>query len=106
MPGPDHILFQAAFANFNPHAATAIDFHNETRAPLLLIAGAKDHVSPASVVKANFDLYRKSMAITDYKEFPERTHFILGQQGWDEVADYAISWAEAHSLNRSMAVGS
>jgi hypothetical protein len=23
VPGPDHILFQAAFANFNPHAATA-----------------------------------------------------------------------------------
>jgi len=26
VPGPDHVLFQAAFANFNPHASTAVDF--------------------------------------------------------------------------------
>jgi len=37
VPGPDHVLFQAAFANFNPHAATAVDFQNDRRAPLLLI---------------------------------------------------------------------
>ena len=51
-------------------------------------------VSPPSVVKANFNLYRKSSAVTDYKEFPERTHFTLGQTGWEEVADYALTWAE------------
>jgi pimeloyl-ACP methyl ester carboxylesterase len=45
VPGPDHMLFQAAFANFNPHAATVVDFKNNDRAPLLLIAGEKDHVS-------------------------------------------------------------
>jgi hypothetical protein len=57
------------------HAATAVNFENNNRAPLLLISGGKDHVSPASVVEANFKLYRKSEAITDCKEFPERTHY-------------------------------
>jgi hypothetical protein len=52
---PGHILFQAAFANFNPHAATAVDFQNDRRAPLLLIARGGDHVSPASVVGAICD---------------------------------------------------
>ena len=98
VPGPDHVLFQAAFANFNPHAATAVDFQNDARAPLLLISGGKDHVSPASVVEANFKLYRKSKAVTEYKEFPERTHYTLGQQGWEEVADYALDWALRHSM--------
>lgn len=97
VPGPDHVLFQAAFANFNPHAATAVDFENKDRAPLLLISGGKDHVSPAPVVEANFKLYRKSSAITEYKEFPERSHYTLGQAGWEEVADYALSWALKHS---------
>jgi len=23
-------------------------------------------------------------AITEYKEFPERTHYTLGQEGWEE----------------------
>ena len=67
VPGPDHVLFQAAFANFNPHAATAVDFHNNHRAPLLLISGGNDHVSPASVVEANFKLYRHSQAVTEAK---------------------------------------
>ncbi len=102
VPGPDHVLFQAAFANFNPHAATAVNFLNNERAPLLMIAGGKDHVSPPSVVEANFKLYRQSGAVTDYMEFPDRTHFVLGQDGWQEVADYALNWAEAHARSRVM----
>ena len=103
VPGPDHVLFQAAFANFNPHAATAVDFHNNARPPLLLVAGSNDHVSPASVVEANFKLYRHSTAVTDYKNFPGRTHYTLGQEGWEAVADYALSWAETHAVTRSAA---
>ena len=98
VPGPDHVLFQAAFANFNPHAATAVDFHNDHRAPLLLISGGNDHVSPASVVEANFKLYDKSKAVTEYKNFAERTHYTLGQDGWEQVADYALTWAESKAL--------
>lgn len=93
VPGPDHVLFQAAFANFNPHAVTAVDFHNDERAPLLLIAGGHDHVSPASVIRANYHLYRKSTSVTDYMEYPDRTHFILAEPGWEDVADYALNWA-------------
>lgn len=102
VPGPDHVLFQAAFANFNPHAATAVNFQNEARAPLLLISGGNDHVSPASVVEANFKLYGKSKAVTEYRNFPGRTHYTLGQDGWEEVADYALTWLETKSGNRSV----
>jgi len=97
VPGPDHVLFQAAFANFNPHAASAVNFENGTRAPLLLISGGKDHVSPASVVKANFELYRNPLVLTEYKEYPERTHYTLGQAGWEEVADAALDWAMSNA---------
>jgi pimeloyl-ACP methyl ester carboxylesterase len=102
VPGPDHVLFQAAFANFNPHAATAVDFQNADRAPLLLISGGNDHVSPQSVVEANFKLYAKSRAVTEYKDFPGRTHYTLGQDGWEEVADYALTWSEAKAAKRSV----
>jgi alpha-beta hydrolase superfamily lysophospholipase len=97
VPGPDHILFQASLANFNPHAATTVNFHNDARAPLLLIAGGRDHVVPASVTKANFKLYGKSKAITALKEYPERSHYTLGLPGWEEVADYALDWAAQHA---------
>lgn len=106
VPGPDHVLFQAAFANFNPHAATAVNFENIERAPLLLLSGGIDHVSPASVVEANFRLYRRSSAITEYREFPGRTHYTLGQDGWEEVADYALSWSESNAGKRSATLAS
>ena len=99
VPGPDHLLFQASLANFNPHAPTAVDFHNDDRAPLLLIAGGQDHIAPASVTEANFKLYRRSKAVTDYQEFPDRPHFTVGAPGWEEVADYALSWAVRHGAS-------
>jgi pimeloyl-ACP methyl ester carboxylesterase len=99
VPGPDHVLFQASLANFNPHAPTAVNFDNGTRAPLLLIAGGQDHIAPASVTEANFRLYRKSTAVTELKEFPERPHFTVGAPGWEEVADYALSWAVSHGAS-------
>jgi len=103
VPGPDHVLFQASVANFNPRSATAVNFHNDDRPPLLMIAGGKDHIVPASTTKANFNLYKKSKALTDYKEFPERSHFTLGQAGWEEVADYALNWAVEHANQRATA---
>ncbi len=97
VPGPGRVLFQGAFANFNPHAPTRVDFHNDNRAPLLLIAGEDDHTVPAVVDRSAAKHYRKSAAITDYKEFPGRSHFIIGQEGWEEVADYALRWAVEHA---------
>jgi alpha-beta hydrolase superfamily lysophospholipase len=97
IPGPGRVLFQGAFANFNPHAATRVDFHNEDRAPLLLIAGGADHTVPAVVDRSTAKHYRKAAAITDYKEFPGRSHFTIGQDGWEEVADYALRWAVEHA---------
>lgn len=48
--------------------------------------------------QANYRLYRRSRAVTDYKEFPERPHFTVGAPGWEEVADYALRWAVEHAV--------
>jgi len=93
VPGPGRVLFQGAFANFNPHAATRVDFNKADRAPLLLIAGGSDHVVPPAIDKSTAEHYSKSAALTAYKEFPGRSHFTIGQAGWEEVADYALTWA-------------
>jgi pimeloyl-ACP methyl ester carboxylesterase len=102
VPGPGRVLFQAALANFNPHATTKVDFHNDHRAPLLLIAGGKDHLSPAAINESNARHYRKSAAITTYEEFPLRSHFTLGEEGWEKVADYALAWAVENAATRTV----
>jgi pimeloyl-ACP methyl ester carboxylesterase len=98
VPGPDHVLFQTELANFNPFAETAVNVRRNNRAPLLMIAGGADHVSPPSVVKANVRAYRHSTATTEYHEFADRTHFIIGQSGWQEVANYALDWVRDQEL--------
>jgi pimeloyl-ACP methyl ester carboxylesterase len=100
-PRPGSRAVPGAFANFNPHAPTRVDFHNDHRAPLLLIAGGTDHTVPAVVDRSTADHY-KSKAITEYKEFPGRSHFTLGQDGWEEVADYALDWAVEHARGRDV----
>jgi pimeloyl-ACP methyl ester carboxylesterase len=93
IPGTGRVLFQAGLANFNPHAATRIDFRRPGRAPLLMIVGEKDHVAPPSIVRSNFKKYRRSPSITEYKEFPGRSHYLCGERGWEEIADFALTWA-------------
>jgi pimeloyl-ACP methyl ester carboxylesterase len=93
VPGPGRVLFQAATANLNPNAATKVNLHNDDRAPLLVIGGDKDHTVPASLSREVAQRQGKSKAVTDYREFPGRSHYTLGQDGWEEVADHALDWA-------------
>jgi alpha-beta hydrolase superfamily lysophospholipase len=91
VPAPYRVLVQTAFANFTSQSAATVNFRNDTRAPLLLVAGGKDRVVPSSLVKANFELYRESKAETDYKEYPDQAHFTFLQQ--TKIADYVLGWA-------------
>jgi pimeloyl-ACP methyl ester carboxylesterase len=71
-----------------------VDF-GRPHAPLLLIAGEKDHIMPAAVNRWNHGRYKKSPSVTDFREFPGRDHYtVIGGPGWEEVADFALAWAE------------
>ena len=99
VPGPGKVLFQGALANTSRRSPLRIDYGRRDRAPLLLIGGGVDHTVPASVNRANHKLYRKSAAIVAYREFPGRSHYTLGQDGWEDVADYALDWAVTPSAS-------
>lgn len=71
---------------------TKVNFRNGERAPLLIIAGELDRTVEAKMNLANFHKYARSNAVTDYREFPGRTHWIIRQPGWEEVADHALDW--------------
>ncbi len=90
IPETGRIFFQAALgAN-----AVRVTFTNPSRKPLLMIAGERDHVVAAGLNRSNFRKYARSRARTDFKEFPGRCHWIIVQDGWQEVAGYAADWAE------------
>ena len=70
--------------------------HNDDRAPLLFISGAEDHLMPPKVQQSNARHY-KSNTVTEIKEFAGRAHLMPAQAGWEDVADYALSWAVGHA---------
>ena len=51
---------------------------------------------PASLVRRNHRKYARSSAVTDFQEFPGRTHWIIAQVGWQDVAGFALDWIKAH----------
>jgi pimeloyl-ACP methyl ester carboxylesterase len=96
VPAAGTVLREYAFANFHRDAPTAVDFRRESRAPLLFITFGEDHVMPPKVGRHNEELYDDAISITELKEFPGRPHFPAAP-GWEEVADYALTWATEHA---------
>jgi pimeloyl-ACP methyl ester carboxylesterase len=98
IPAPGRFVWDGVLANLTPgHQDTYVDFKNNDRAPLLLIGGGADHLEPLALNEANFKHYKHSTAITELKAFPGRAHYTIGQDGWEEVADYALEWAITHA---------
>jgi len=71
-----------------------IDF-NKPHNPLLFIAGEKDNIIPPTLNKKNFEAYKDKNSKIDFKEFGGRTHYICGQQNWEEVAKYISEWIKS-----------
>ena len=94
VPETRRIIFQAAGAPLDPLSPLRVSFAKADRAPLLLVAGARDRIVPAAQNRANYAKYRFSPARTSFREFPDRTHWIIAQDGWEEVAGYVAGWLD------------
>ncbi|CAN5308409.1 alpha/beta fold hydrolase [soil metagenome] len=97
IPAPGKPLWQAATNLLTNTGDSKINYKNPDRAPLLFVAGGSDHIVPPKVNRKNAAAYKAPGTVTEVKEFPGRTHYIVGQDGWEEVADYALTWAENNS---------
>jgi alpha-beta hydrolase superfamily lysophospholipase len=82
-------------SNVTPGSLATVNFRNPTRAPLLVIGGEKDVIMPAAVSRKIHARHSASAVRTDYKEFPGRSHYLIAEKGWEEVADYALAWTES-----------
>jgi len=43
--------------------------------------------------RAAYKIQKKTGALTEIREYPDRSHYTFGQDGWEEVADYSLDWA-------------
>jgi alpha-beta hydrolase superfamily lysophospholipase len=104
IPAPGRWVWGSILANVTPgHQESWVNFANDARAPLLFIAGEADHIMAPAVNRSNAQHYEPSTALTEYTEFPGRSHFTVGQAGWEAVADYALDWAVKHAASAGAA---
>jgi pimeloyl-ACP methyl ester carboxylesterase len=72
-------------------AAAKVNYE-KAHAPLLLTSGSIDNIIPAHLNNRNYKKYVPNGSVLDYKEFDNRNHFVLGQPGWENDADYILNW--------------
>ncbi|MXV50120.1 alpha/beta fold hydrolase [Pedobacter sp. HMF7647] len=70
-----------------------IDF-SKPHEPVLFIGGEKDNIFPYSLTERIAGKYKDKNSRVDLKIFENRSHFICGEPGWEEVADYILDWYE------------
>jgi pimeloyl-ACP methyl ester carboxylesterase len=98
IPASGRIFWSSALANIHPgHHDTYVNYKNADRAPLLFISGSEDHLMPPKIQQSNAKHYRADGTVTEVKEF-EGPHLLPAQDGWEEIADYALDWAVGHAV--------
>ncbi len=83
-------VFEIGFWPFDAKRATMVDAAKVT-CPVLLISGGRDRVLPASV---NVKIAHKYRAVLTYKVFPDNAHWVIGEPGWEKIAEYISDWMD------------
>jgi pimeloyl-ACP methyl ester carboxylesterase len=102
VPESGRVFFQTALASLRPGAPTRVNFRNRRRAPLLLVAGGRDHIVPARWNRVNYRKYRKHRmtqegygpAHVEFVLFRDRTHWLIADARAQEVANFVEEWLE------------
>ena len=98
IPASGRVFWGSALANIHPGKDdTYVDYHNDSRPPLLFIVGKQDHLFPPKVGHSNAKHY-KSKSVTEVVEF-DGPHFLPAIPGWEAVADFALDWALKHATS-------
>ncbi len=82
--------FEIGFWLFDSRRAAKVD-ESKITCPVLVIAGAEDRITPASVVRQVANKYK---AVSTYKEFANHAHWIIAEPGWQEIAEYVSDWLD------------
>ncbi|WP_338692907.1 alpha/beta hydrolase [Streptomyces sp. Q6] len=94
VPAPRRLLADLGCAGAARSPYAVADIGNTDRGPLLLISGQEDLLVPDSVTRAAYKAYGDSTAATDLKQFADRAHSLVMDNGWRYVADHVLRWLD------------
>jgi len=80
--------FEIGFWLFDSKGAARVD-ESKVTCPVLVVAGKEDRITPASVTRKIAKKYKR---VSTYKEFSGHAHWVVGEPGWEEIAEYVEGW--------------
>jgi pimeloyl-ACP methyl ester carboxylesterase len=90
MPESGRAVFEIMHWGLDMRRASEVD-GRKLACPVLLIAGTEDVIHPPGTVERVAALYGARAA---YEKMPGMNHWLMGEPGWEKVADRAIQWLE------------
>lgn len=81
---------EIGFWLFDFKGAARVDA-NKVTCPVLVVSGAEDRITPASVGKKIAKKYRH---VATYHKFERHAHWVVGEPGWEDVATFVYEWLE------------
>lgn len=82
--------FEIGFWLLDRNQASRVDEDTVT-CPTLVIASRQDKITPASVVRSVADKYS---SVATFREFKNHAHWVVGEPGWNEIAEYSSQWLD------------
>ncbi|MFJ2241365.1 alpha/beta hydrolase [Streptomyces sp. NPDC087859] len=98
VPTPRRLLTDLGYVDSARSPRAVADVDNADRGPLLLISGQEDLLVPDAATRAAYKQYGDSRAVTELKQFADRAHSLVIDNGWSFVADYVLGWLDEHGL--------
>jgi non-heme chloroperoxidase len=80
--------FEIGFWLFDSKGAAKVD-ESKVTCPVLVIAGEKDRIVPASITRKIAEKYKR---VSTHKEFSDHSHWVVGEPGWQQIAEYIKEW--------------
>ncbi|MCJ7784404.1 MAG: alpha/beta hydrolase [Desulfobacterales bacterium] len=80
--------FEIGFWLFDSKGAARVD-ESKVTCPVLIVAGEKDRITPASVTRKIAEKYK---GVATYKELSGHAHWVIGEPGWQQIAEYIEEW--------------
>jgi pimeloyl-ACP methyl ester carboxylesterase len=68
--------------------------------PVLVVAGAQDRVTPASVCR---QVAKKYQPDSTYKKFIDHGHWLTAEPGWQDIARHVADWLMGQVTNEAQA---
>jgi pimeloyl-ACP methyl ester carboxylesterase len=73
---------------FDPNKTSKVDA-SSVNYPVLVVAGTKDRITPPFLARKIAEKYH---TVSTYKEFENHAHYVIGEQNWENIAEFIYEW--------------